>query len=175
MCNKHSQEQRGVDHNYTEELSSGWRVFIYMSVHGINLYHVKASAASVQRLLVSFWRYLANENYDLSSEGFYSTSTLVSSASCVSPLFRLRLYAYHTPSSEPDWPSRTFYLVQVAHGNNSTCSRRYLSKNDDEASGSSGRPFALEIGATCTTRERETIRALSTLYPAESRGVTLVY
>lgn len=67
-----------------EELLSGWRVFIYMSVHGINLYHVKASAASVQRLLVSFWRYLANENYDLSSEGFYGTSTLVSSASCCS-------------------------------------------------------------------------------------------
>lgn len=79
-----TQEQRGVDHNYTEELLSSWRVLIYMSVHGINLYHVKASAASVQRLLVSFWRYLANENYDLSSEGFYGTSTLVSSASCCS-------------------------------------------------------------------------------------------
>lgn len=78
-----------------EELSSDWRVFIYMSARGINLYHVEASAAaSVQRLLVSFWRYLANENYDLSSEGFYDTSTLVFSASCWPS--RLRLYAYQT-------------------------------------------------------------------------------
>ncbi|KYN13904.1 hypothetical protein ALC57_13978, partial [Trachymyrmex cornetzi] len=83
-----------ADHSYMEELLSDWRVFIYMSTHGINLYHVEASAASVQRLLVSFWRYLANENYDLSSEGFYGTSTLVSSASCW--LSRLRLYAYQT-------------------------------------------------------------------------------
>lgn len=75
-----------------EELSSDWKVFIYMSARGINLY--QASAASVQRLLVSFWRYLANENYDLSSEGFYGTSTLVSSASCWPS--RLRLYAYQT-------------------------------------------------------------------------------
>lgn len=102
-----------------------------MSAHGINLYHVEASAASVQRLLVSFWRYLANENYDLSSEGFYSTSTLVSSPSCRPS----RLYAYvympTRPSSEPDWFSRAFYFVRDAHGNNSTCSRRYLSKNDN--------------------------------------------
>lgn len=64
-----------ADHNYIGELSSDWRVFVYMSARGINLYHVEASAASVQRLLISFWRYLANENYDLSSEGFYGTST----------------------------------------------------------------------------------------------------
>lgn len=81
-----------VDRNYVEELSSSWRVFIYMSTRGINLYHVEASAASVQRLLVSFWRYLANENYDLSSEGSYDTSTLISAASCRSS--RLHLYAY---------------------------------------------------------------------------------
>lgn len=72
-----------MDRTYTGELSSGSRVFIYMSTRGINLYHVEASAA-IQRLLVSFWRYLANENYDLSSEGFYGTSALVSSASCCS-------------------------------------------------------------------------------------------
>lgn len=113
-----------------EKLSLDWRVFIYMSARGINLYRVEASAASVQRLLVSFWRYLANENYDLSSEGFYGTSTLVSSASCWPS--RLRLYAYmHRPPSEPDWSSRAFYFVRDARGNNSICSRRYLSKNND--------------------------------------------
>lgn len=63
-----------------------------MSVRGINLYHVEASAASVQRLLISFSRYLANVNYDLSSEGFYGMSALVSLASCWP--FRLHLYAY---------------------------------------------------------------------------------
>ena len=110
-----------------EELLSDWRVFIYMSTHGINLYHVEASAASVQRLLISFWRYLTNENYDLSCEGFYGTSTLISSASCWPS--RLRLYAYQT--SEPDWSSRAFYFIQNARYNNSICSRQYLSKNDD--------------------------------------------
>lgn len=92
-----------------EELSSGWRVFIYMSARGINLYHVEASAASVQKLLVSFWRYLANENYDLSSEGSYDTSTLISAASCRSS----RPTPICLPAGEPDWFSR--YFIRNAH------------------------------------------------------------
>lgn len=75
---------------------SGHRgVFVYMPTRGINLYPVKPAAASIQRLLVSLFGYLANENYDLTSTRFYCiTGTLVfpSSSSFVHDIFsRLRL------------------------------------------------------------------------------------
>lgn len=75
---------------------SGHRgVFVYMPTRGINLYPVKPAAASIQRLLVSLFGYLANENYDLTSTRFYCiTGTLVfpSPSSFVHDIFsRLRL------------------------------------------------------------------------------------
>jgi len=107
-----------------------------MSARGINLYHVEASAASVQRLLISFWRYLANENYDLSSEGFYGTSTLVSLASCWPS--RLYLYAYQTIKRTGLVQPRLLLCLRCTDDNNSICSRQYLSKKDGVDPGQRG-------------------------------------
>lgn len=79
----------------------GQRVFVYMPTRGINLYPVKPPAASIQRLLVSLFGYLANENYDLTSTRFYCTGTLVSSP-------RVSLLP-HTPPPPPA-PSSLHFL-----------------------------------------------------------------
>lgn len=94
----------------------GQRVFVYMPTRGINLYPVKPPAASIQRLLVSLFGYLANENYDLTSTRFYCTGTLVSPA-CLGllrppglpgPTFSLA-YAYRPTRPKLTGPSATLF------------------------------------------------------------------
>ncbi|KAG7208005.1 hypothetical protein KM043_009585 [Ampulex compressa] len=51
--------------------------FVYVAAHGINLYRVKRLAA-IQRQVVSLGRYLANENYDLTSTRFCCTVASIS-------------------------------------------------------------------------------------------------
>lgn len=121
-----------------------------MSARGINLYRVEASAASVQRPLISFWRYLANENYDLSSKRFYGTSTLVSLASCWSS--RLRLYAYQNIKRTGLVQPRLLLCSRCTDGNNSIWSCRYLSKNDDIDLGRCRTFFSYLAEITCGTR-----------------------
>lgn len=77
---------------------------------GLTCTIVEASAA-IQRLLVSFWRYLANENYDLSSEGFYGTSASVSSCCTLTYVW----YVYQTVRANRIGPSRTFFPSSGMH------------------------------------------------------------
>lgn len=121
---------------------SGHRgVFVYMPTRGINLYPVKPAAASIQRLLVSLFGYLANENYDLTSTRFYCiTGTLVfpSPSSFVHDIFsRLRLPSPRRKKPKemacPSTLSRSRLRVRNIRfsrsRDNSTCSNRYLSRS----------------------------------------------
>lgn len=125
-----------------------------MRIRGINLYRIEP-AGNVQRSLVSLSRYLANENYDLTStrlplHGRISLPGISTSLFSISfPLFRLRPYAYPDSRLESGWSSCrafssffsfsfSFLLSRSPPCTNSTYCHRYLNKNNDEDSGNSG-------------------------------------
>lgn len=84
-------------------------VFVYMPTRGINLYPVKPAAASIQRLLVSLFGYLANENYDLTSTRFYCITGTLVFPSLLPFLLRPRHFLSPTPAREgrnqKRWPA----------------------------------------------------------------------
>lgn len=142
MPSRHSKLETEEEAAATTGGPFGQRVFVYMPTRGINLYPVKPPAASIQRLLVSLFGYLANENYDLTSTRFYCTGTLVSSACpsfASSFVFTFSLAYAATPTSGRDqsWPAhpRLFSLHVVVLRNNSTCLRRYLGRSYNEDQG----------------------------------------
>lgn len=134
-------------------------VFVYMPTRGINLYPVKPAAASIQRLLVSLFGYLANENYDLTSTRFYCITGTLVFPSLLPFLLRPRHFLSPTPTREgrnqKRWPAhpplplppplslslcvRNSFLPSR---DNSTCSNRYLSRScnceDHEHEGTAG-------------------------------------
>lgn len=113
MPSEHSKLETEEEATATTGGPFGQRVFVYMPTRGINLYPVKPPAASIQRLLVSLFGYLANENYDLTSTRFYCTGTLVSSACpsfASSFVFTFSLaYAYQRTRPKLAGPSATLF------------------------------------------------------------------
>lgn len=109
---------------------SNWKVFIYMSARGINLYHVEASAANVQRPLVSPRRYLTNENYGLSSGKIlrHEHISFLDRLAALSPT--TTIYAYQIIERIGLVQPFALFTIYV-YDNNSTCSRQYFSKNND--------------------------------------------